>query len=282
MKLRGLVVVGCAALLLVAGCSSDKNSSSATTTSVAAKVTTTTTPAAAKTLHVLVTNDDGVSAPGIDALVQGLRGVQGVDVTVVAPATNQSGTGGKTTGGPLTVTDAKTASGYPAKAVAGYPADTLIWAVQQRNISPRPDLVMSGINFGQNVGSATNLSGTFGAAKEAATLGIPAVAVSQGLPNGGAQADFPTGVKYALDWLSSHRSGLAAAANPSGTATMWNLNVPTCGTTGTARGVVDVPINQGSVNPIQPSNCASTETKPADDVAALAAGFVPLTEIKSS
>jgi hypothetical protein len=63
---------------------------------------------------------------------------------------------------------------------------------------------------------------------------------------------------------------------------MWNLNVPTCGTTGTARGVIDVPINDGSANAIQPSNCASTETKPADDVAALAVGFAPLTEIKGS
>jgi 5'-nucleotidase len=278
MKVRTLVVPFVAALV-VAGCSNNKSSSSPTTTA-AAKVTTTTT--AAKTLHILVTNDDGVSAPGIDALVQGLRGVQGVDVTVVAPATNQSGTGGKTTGGTLTVTDAKTLSGYPAKAVAGFPADTVVWAVQQHNISPRPDLVMSGINFGQNVGSATNLSGTFGAAKEAATLGVPALAVSQGLPSGGAQADYPTGVKYALDWLSSHRSDLAGAANPSGTAAMWNLNAPTCGTTGTARGVVDVTINQGSTNPIQPSNCSSTETKPADDIAALAAGFVPLTEIKGS
>jgi 5'-nucleotidase len=278
MKGRGLLVVGCAALLLAAGCSSDKNTSSPTTTAAANAAT---TIAAAKQLHILVTNDDGVSAPGIDALVQGLRAVPNVEVTVVAPATNQSGTGGKTTGGALTVTDAKTASGYPAKAVAGFPADTVIWAVQQHNVSPRPDLVMSGINFGQNVGSATNLSGTFGAAKEASTLGVPALAVSQGLPGGGAQADFPTGVKYALSWLSSHRSDLAAAANSSGTATMWNLNVPTCGSTGTARGVVDVPISTTATNPIQPSNCSSTETTPADDVAALADGFVPLTEIKS-
>jgi 5'-nucleotidase len=266
----------CAASLPAAACSDTNNSSSATTTIAAA---TTTSAASQPDVHVLVTNDDGVGAPGIDALVQGLRGVKGVDVTVVAPATNQSGTGGKTTGAPLTVTDATTASGYAAKSVAGYPADTVVWAVKDAKVTPRPDVVMSGINFGQNVGAATSLSGTFGAAKQAAELGIPALAVSQGL---GAQPDYPSGVEFALDWLAMHRTDLAGKGGGTTPTTMWNLNVPTCGTTGKPRGVVSVPINGGSANPIQPSNCASTVTAPADDVAALAAGFVPLTEIAPS
>ena len=87
------------------------------------------------------------------------------EVTVVAPATNQSGTGGQTTPGPLTVTDATTASGYPAKAVAGFPADTVIWALDQGGVTQKPDLVVSGINFGQNLGPAVAISGTVGAAE---------------------------------------------------------------------------------------------------------------------
>ena len=132
-------------------------------------------------LQVLVTNDDGVGAPGINAVVEALRALPGTKVTVVAPAANQSGTGNKTTNGALTATTATTASGYPAKAVAGYPVDTVIWAVDQKGISGRPALVVSGVNDGENVGPLTSISGTVGAARAAAARGIPALAASQGV-----------------------------------------------------------------------------------------------------
>ena len=139
---------------------------------------TTTVPA---TLHILVTNDDGVGAPGIDAVVEALRALPDTEVTVVAPLENQSGTGGQTTPGTLTVTDTTTASGYPAKAVAGFPADSVIWAFDQAGVTQKPDLVVSGINFGQNLGPAVAISGTVGAAEAAAARGVPALAASQGL-----------------------------------------------------------------------------------------------------
>ena len=91
-----------------------------------------------ETLQILVTNDDGVGAPGINASVTALTALPDTKVTVVAPLTNQSGTGAKVTAGTLTVTNATTASGYPAKAVAGYPADTIIWAIDDHGISQRP------------------------------------------------------------------------------------------------------------------------------------------------
>ena len=84
-----------------------------------------------KPLRVLVSNDDGVRAPGIDALVKALRKLPKVTVTVVAPAANQSGTGGKTTPGALTATRTTTKSGYPAIAVKGFPADSVNYALQQ-------------------------------------------------------------------------------------------------------------------------------------------------------
>ena len=77
---------------------------------------------------VLVTNDDGYSSAGIDAAVQVLRFLPNVEVTVVAPATNQSGSGRRTSPGPLTATNQMTASGYPAKAVVGFPADAVLYA----------------------------------------------------------------------------------------------------------------------------------------------------------
>src|SRR2546425_7194581 len=77
--------------------------------------------ASSETLRVLVTNDDGVAAPGIDALVTALTANPNLQVTVVAPATNQSGTGdNKTTASTLPVAASMTSSGYPATAVSGF------------------------------------------------------------------------------------------------------------------------------------------------------------------
>jgi len=161
------------------------------------------------TLTILVTNDDGVTAPGINATVQALTALPHTKVTVVAPLTNQSGTGAKTTAGALTVTDATTASGYPAKAVAGYPADTIIWAIDDHGVAQRPDLVVSGINFGENIGPLASLSGTVGAAETALARGIPALAVSQGVDNG-QSPNFSQGAKYlvvrSISWPGSRRT----------------------------------------------------------------------------
>src|SRR6202050_533679 len=169
--LTGFRWVGVAACVgSLAACSSAKT----------AATTTTTTPPGQRTLSILVTNDDGVGAPGINAVVQGLRALPHTKVTVVAPLTNQSGTGGKTTPGVLVATRATTAAGYPAWAVHGYPADTITWAIAQHGISFRPDLVVSGINFGQNIGPLADDSGTVGAARAAVSRGIPALAASQG------------------------------------------------------------------------------------------------------
>src|ERR1700678_2426058 len=133
-----LTLLGAAAVVLAA-CSSGASSGPSASTAEPGSTT----------LRVLVTNDDGVGAPGINAAVQALRSLPHTQVTVVAPLTNQSGTGGKTTAGTLTVTTAPTSSGYPAKAVAGYPADTIVWAIDHHGIDFRPDLVVSGINFGE-------------------------------------------------------------------------------------------------------------------------------------
>jgi 5'-nucleotidase len=182
-----------------------------------------------ETLRILVTNDDGVGAPGINATVQALTALPNTKVTVVAPLTNQSGTGAKVTAGALTASSATTASGYPAKAVAGYPADTIIWAIDDHGISERPNLVVSGINFGENIGPLASLSGTVGAAETALARGIPALAVSQGVDNG-QSPDFSQGAKYLVSWVQSHRKVLLAGNKANAKTTNGNLNVPTCAT----------------------------------------------------
>ncbi len=233
--------------------------------------TTTKAPTAPKTLQVLVTNDDGYAAPGIDAAVQALRALPNTKVTVVAPLTNQSGTGGKTTSGMLTTTDVMTASGYPAKAVAGYPADTIVWAIDDHGISFRPDLVVSGINFGENVGPLASESGTVGAAQAAESRGIPALAVSQGVDNGMAP-DFAEGSKQLTDWVTSHRATLLTHPStpplPGG-----NMNVPTC-SGGSVRGPVNAPLATSLTGiDLSTVNCTSTATNYTNDAEAFVDGF---------
>lgn len=131
--------------------------------------------AAQNQMRVLVTNDDGIGAPGIDALVQALGANGNLTVMVVAPAANQSGTGDQVTNQPgatITSTASETADGVPGIAIEGFPADAVLWGIRTA-LPPLPDLVVSGINTGQNIGEAVRLSGTVGAALWAARLGSP-------------------------------------------------------------------------------------------------------------
>lgn len=225
-------------------------------------------PKKSSRLDILVTNDDGVSAPGIDLLVNRLLKLKNVKVTVVAPLSNQSGSGDKTTPGELAVAKASTASGKAARAVNGYPADTVNWALDH---GIKPDVVVSGVNQGQNLGPVVDISGTVGAAKTAVRRGIPALAASQGL---GDPPDYATAVGYAIDWVKQHRKELTGKKP---VVELANLNAPTC-VTGSVRDIVEVPAAAtGEINP--PVDCASTLTDPTDDVQAFANGLASLSII---
>jgi 5'-nucleotidase len=235
-------------------------------------------PAANAPLRILVTNDDGVGADGINALVQALRGVEGVQVTVIAPADDKSGTGATTTKGPLTATPTTTKSGFPATAVQGFPADTVIYALQ--HLDQKPDLVMSGINAGANLGAIINGSGTFGAAKTAAQRGLPAVAMSQGDTD--VTPDYTSGAAAALAWLAQHRSALTPKAGRKAPVVLDNVNIPTCAT-GTIRGTVhtrNAPTAAGAIGAV--SNCASTLTRPKNDIVAFTNGFISVAKVPVS
>jgi len=256
---------------------------SVTVTAVASTASSTTQH---RDLQVLVTNDDGVAAPGIDALVQALRAVPGVHVTVVAPATNQSGAGDAISTTPLSVAHTTTASGYPAIALGGKPADTVLYAADR---VLHPDLVVSGVNLGQNIGDFAYLSGTVGAARWAARLRIPAIAVSAGF---GATVDYATAARLAAQLVAGFVADPASLQRDP--MRVWNLDSPSC-TTGHVRGVVRVPLGKFTRvtgytdlpdNQVQPvvdqrdptlSDCTSTATHPQDDVQAFNEGFAPLT-----
>ena len=224
--------------------------------------------------QVLVTNDDGFDAPGIDAVVQALQAFEGapIEITVVAPATPQSGQGGNETGGPLTATDATTASGFPAKAVAGFPADAMIWALDQGGIDFVPDLVISGSNSGQNLGPVVDASGTVGAARAAARRNVPAIAVSAGLAD---NIDFQPSIDALLVYLDENLDTILSHEPGAPVDTVISINAPTCAV-GVVRGAVNVPlaVDLQGYDYAGPVDCTSTLENPADDVQAFFNGFV--------
>ncbi len=127
-------------------------------------------------LHVLLTNDDGYDAPGIKAMRQGLV-AGGYKVSVVAPRDQQSGSSMRVSIGSIVVDHIE----KDFWTVVGTPADSVSFALLKLLRDKPPDIVISGANFGQNLGSNTNISGTVGAAIMAAQLGVPAIAVSVGI-----------------------------------------------------------------------------------------------------
>jgi 5'-nucleotidase len=263
---------GVAALLLagaLGACGGDDDDAAGGSDGAGDAATTATTEP--EPIQVLVTNDDGYDAVGIDALVEALRAEPGVEVTVVAPATNQSGTGDKTTAGSVTHAEQETASGYPAVAVEGFPADSVIVALDELGLEP--DLVVSGINVGQNIGPLADISGTVGAAKTAHRRGLPALAVSQGL--GAEPADYEATAQMAVDWVDEHRESLGDLAD---TGEVASINVPTC-PTGEVRGLLEVPLGTDGSQVGTAVDCESTAEGFDDDVTAFINGYASVTAV---
>src|SRR5229473_3384573 len=130
--------------------------------------------------RILISNDDGIASPGIKLLEKIARGLSN-DVWVVAPELEQSGASHSlTTRRPLRLQEV----GRQRYSVDGTPTDCVLLAVKRLLRDHPPDLVLSGINGGSNVGEDLTYSGTVAAAMEATLLGIPAMALSQDYRNG--------------------------------------------------------------------------------------------------
>jgi 5'-nucleotidase len=150
---------------------------------------------------ILLTNDDGIEARGLWAAAEALASVG--EVTVAAPDQQWSGAGRsfpRHTSGRIEILE-KTYGGQKRKAYAvdGSPAQVVLFALLEILPSP-PSLVVSGINLGENVGYGITMSGTLGAAFEAAAAGLPALAVSQVTPSGlledDGEADFSASMHF--------------------------------------------------------------------------------------
>lgn len=126
-------------------------------------------------MRILVTNDDGIHAEGL-AVMEAIANQLSDDVWVVAPETDQSGVAHS-----LSLSNPLRLRQIAEKrfAVAGTPTDCVIMAARSILIDHRPDLVLSGVNRGQNVAEDVTYSGTIAAAMEGTLLGIPSIAISQ-------------------------------------------------------------------------------------------------------
>lgn len=167
-------------------------------------------------MKILLCNDDGITAPGLTALYRSVKSLG--EVTVVAPSSAKSASSHAVTVGiPITCQRVRVQDEFSGYSVAGSPADCVKLALAEL-LPQRPDLVISGINFGANAGIDIFYSGTVAAAAEGALCGLPSLAVS--LEIAGQPADFERAGRIARMVIDSI---LAWGLQP---ATLLNINIP--------------------------------------------------------
>ncbi|OGO09697.1 MAG: 5'/3'-nucleotidase SurE [Chloroflexi bacterium RBG_13_60_9] len=179
------------------------------------------------TPQILLTNDDGIESRGLWTAAAALTPLG--EVTVVAPSEQWSGAGRsfpKTASGKIDVRE-KFYGGekHRVYAVDGSPAQAVLFAVFEILPAP-PDLVVAGINFGENVGFGITISGTVGAVLEAAACGLRALAVSQETPSGQTEdvdfeVDFSTAGHFTFEFARK-----LIALPPQADVSAWKVDVP--------------------------------------------------------
>ncbi len=168
-------------------------------------------------MRILITNDDGIYAEGIKILAESLCKI--ADVTVVAPMFEQSGSGhGITVHTPLRLRPIDLSPNWSAWIVQGMPTDCVKLAIEQI-LEQRPDIVVSGVNNGSNLGTDIIYSGTVSGAIEGYLYGIPSIAVSITNRHG----DFAYAADFVRDLCCEWQKNMPV--NP----VMYNINVPSGG-----------------------------------------------------
>lgn len=166
-------------------------------------------------MYILVTNDDGVQSPGLLALRQALDTV--AETVVVAPERNWSAaSAARTLYDPLRIDTVSTADGHEAFVCTGTPGDCVALALLGF-LERQPDLVVSGINIGLNLGNDVSYSGTVATAREGTLMGIPSIAISL---NGRRDSDFGPAAHFAA------RLAQLAVTHQLSPEIVLNVNVP--------------------------------------------------------
>jgi 5'-nucleotidase len=183
-------------------------------------------------MRVLITNDDGIQATGLNALRRELRKIEDLQVHVIAPDSNRSATARSiTTRSPLWVEEIVFDDGSSGYATDGTPVDCVRFA-ELGLIGERPELIVSGINHGSNLGDDITYSGTVAAALEGIVLGIPAIAISQSSTAG--EPGSPWGRDFGFSPSAAFSAELVrrVAADPLPADTLLNVNCPAKAPTG--------------------------------------------------
>ncbi|WP_339799444.1 5'/3'-nucleotidase SurE [uncultured Marinobacter sp.] len=176
--------------------------------------------------RVLITNDDGIAAPGLKVLVD-IAHQLAEEVWIVAPEHDRSGAGQSISlHHPLRVYR----HGEKRYALSGTPADCVLFALAEWFGETPPDLVLAGVNAGANIGDSVQYSGTVGAVLSAEHLGIPGIALSQSFLN-----------RDEIDWspVAMHGEAAIRALWPSvSKKCCWNVNFPPCA--GSETGIMEL------------------------------------------
>ena len=165
--------------------------------------------------RILITNDDGINAPGLTRLEKIARNLA-EEVWVVAPEHDRSGAGQSISiHHPLRVYQ----TGDKRYAVSGTPADCVLYSLARWFGEMPPDLVLSGVNCGANISDSVQYSGTVGAALSAQHMNIPAIALSQAFLS-----------REGIDWTPVEQFGEAVIRKlwQPGERLAWNVNFPAC------------------------------------------------------
>ena len=178
-------------------------------------------------VRVLLTNDDGIEAAGLQTLRRALLDTEDVWLAVIAPDSNRSATARSiTTRRPLSVTEVSYDDGTVGYACDGTPVDCVKFATLGLIEGFEPDVVVSGINHGANLGDDITYSGTVAAALEGVVLGVPGIAVSQ--QSADREMDFRLGAGFDFDEAAAFTARLVGELDdvPLPAGTLLNVNVP--------------------------------------------------------
>src|SRR5215204_41288 len=177
-------------------------------------------------MKVLLTNDDGITAPGLNAMRRALLDLPGVELAVIAPDSNRSATARSiTTRQPLWVEEVEFGDGTSGFATDGTPVDCVRFAALGL-IDFEPELIVSGINHGSNLGDDITYSGTVAAALEGVVLGLPAIAVSQ--QSTAREMDFRLGKQFEFEAAAAFMARMVEEIEdvPLPGGTLLNVNFP--------------------------------------------------------
>jgi 5'-nucleotidase len=177
-------------------------------------------------MKVLLTNDDGIEATGLNAMRRALLELPEIELAVIAPDANRSATARSiTTHHPLWVEEVEFGDGTSGFATDGTPVDCVRFA-DLGLVGFVPELIVSGINHGANLGDDITYSGTVAAALEGAVLGVPAIAVSQQSTR--REMDFRFGREFNFDAAAQFTARLVARLpeRPISPGTLINVNCP--------------------------------------------------------